>query len=366
MNPLIIADKNYLAPFLNIRDGEVKMGQKISLLATTYPDELSANLNKLKQNGVRFVLLGIPEDIGPRANLGKGGADKGWQAFLARFCSLQHNKFLNGAEITLLGHINCEDLQHDSTHLDTSNTDELAVLRTLVEQLDERVYSVCKIIFSMGLFPIVIGGGHNNAYPIIKAASSCYNSSIAAVNFDPHSDFRNQEGRHSGNGFNYAASQGYLSHYFSLGLHEYKNSEENLNSLITAKFPWISYQQIWSRREISFEMALKSAENYLINSKLPIGVELDLDCISYVPASAYTNCGVTIQDAEYYVYSMASLPTSCYLHLAEGAPSQHSSGLQAGMSDVGQTYSALVANFIQAKQVSNGCVKWLLKLESIS
>jgi len=34
------------------------------------------------------ILLGIPEDIGPRANLGKSGSHKGWGAFLKKFCSL--------------------------------------------------------------------------------------------------------------------------------------------------------------------------------------------------------------------------------------------------------------------------------------
>ena len=33
--------------------------------------------------GIKYVLVGIPEDIGPRANVGNGGAELGWQAFLS-------------------------------------------------------------------------------------------------------------------------------------------------------------------------------------------------------------------------------------------------------------------------------------------
>ena len=45
-------------------------------------------LEKAKHDGTRYVIFGIPEDIGPRANLGFGGADKGFHAFLTKFLNL--------------------------------------------------------------------------------------------------------------------------------------------------------------------------------------------------------------------------------------------------------------------------------------
>jgi len=347
MNPLIFADNSYLDLYLHARFGEERLGQKLSLPA---PADLAESLTRFKADGVRFVLLGIPEDIGPRANLGRGGADLGWSAFLERFCNLQHNDYIKGGELALLGHIQCHDLQEQSHQLDPQIPQDLSKLRQLVARLDQRVSEVVSAIARHDLIPIIIGGGHNNAYPIIEAISQAKSTPIAAVNLDPHTDFRALEGRHSGNGFSYASAQGLLSHYFSLGMHELKNSAANLKALNDQHFRAISYQQIWSRREMSFEQALQVAVSYLNDSGQPIGVELDLDSISFMPASAYTNCGVSISDAQYYVHRIGSQPNSCYLHLAEGAPLQHPAGLSAGNSDVGQAYATLVTSFIQAKQ----------------
>lgn len=58
--------------------------------------------------------------------------------------------------------------------------------------------------------PIAIGGGHNNAYPMLKGYSLAKKEKINAINCDPHADFRALEGRHSGNGFSYAVNDGYL------------------------------------------------------------------------------------------------------------------------------------------------------------
>ena len=81
-----------------------------------------------------------------------------------------------------------------------------------------------------------------------------------------------------------------------------------------------------------------------------LGIELDTDSISGMPVSAYTNCGLSVADAEYFVWRLAQLPQSRYLHLAEAAPSQHPAGLKAGMNEAGQILTALVIAFLQSHQ----------------
>lgn len=341
------ADTDYLSSYLTVRSGETKIGQQLQLPSC---DNLQLTLKDFKKAGAKFVLLGIPEDIGPKANLGRSGSSDGWQAFLSRFLNLQQNAFIRGHEIALLGHVHTHDLQRKSDLLDLTKTDDLDTIRSLVSQLDDRVSPVIEAIVLNGLMPIVIGGGHNNAYGIIKGVSAAKSQPIAAINLDPHTDFRALEGRHSGNGFSYAAQQEHLGYYFSLGMHELKNSAANINHLNQHHFPFISYQQIYVRREVSLEQALHDAACYLNDSHAPIGIELDVDAISYMPASAYTNVGVSLSDAQYYVHAMAQLSKSCYLHLAEGAPKQHPAGFEAGFNDAGQGYAALVSAFIQSKQ----------------
>ena len=330
------------------RHGESRIGQHIALVQPGL--SLQQQLTQAKAAGCRFVLLGIAEDIGPRANLGLAGADKGWMAFLARFLNLQANQFIHAADILLLGEIDCHDLQTQAAGLNPRQPEQLDTLRQLVDSLDERVTTVVQAIFDAAMLPIVIGGGHNNSYPLLKALASSSGQSANSANLDPHADFRPLEGRHSGNGFSYAWQQGFLAHYFVLGLHELKNSAATLSQLQQAGAEFCSYQRIFVRQELSYQQALEQCIEVVVQGQGDIGIELDTDSISLMPASAFTNCGINLNTAEQFVFQLARLPRSRYLHLAEAAPEQHPAGLAAGMNEAGQTLAALVLAFIQGKQ----------------
>lgn len=345
---LNIFTSNQLQQYCSTRDGEQRLGQAVKL-----PDpELNLNeqLAHSKAEGCRFVLLGVPEDIGPRANFGNGGADQGWTAFLSKFVNLQSNQFIAAEQILLLGEIQCADLQQQASTLAAAHPLQLSQLRQLVEVLDNRVASILQAIFNAGLLPVVIGGGHNNSYPIIKALNRAGGQQINCANLDPHSDFRPLEGRHSGNGFSYAWHNGMLKHYFVLGLHELKNSAATLTQLHQAGGEFCSYQRIFVRQELSYQQALDQCIDHVVLGNGDIGIEVDTDSISLMPVSAFTNCGISVQGAEQFVYQLARLPRSRYLHLAEAAPAQHPAGLAAGINEAGQVLSALVLAFILGKK----------------
>lgn len=337
-----------LAAWQQYRAGESRLGEALQFLNPLL--SLDDALESAAQHGCRFALVGIPEDIGPRANFGNGGADLGFNAFLSRFINLQHNDFAVPQQILLAGTVECTDLQQQSAALDPSDAEQLAQLRSLCSELDQRVYAIVRAIFAAGLTPIVIGGGHNNALPILQALASTAGQAADAINLDPHCDFRLLEGRHSGNGFSYAQRAGWLRKYFVLGLHELKNSEAALQQMSAAGASFCSYQQIWQRRELTLGQALSQAIAFVgADDTAPMGIELDTDSISGMPVSAYTNCGVSVADAEFYVWSLAKIARVRYLHLAEAAPSQHPAGLKAGMNEAGQVLAALVLAFIQAR-----------------
>ena len=88
--------ENYLA-FTKTRTSETKLGEKIQAISNEkkWQDEL-------KKSSAKFVLIGIPEDIGINANLGVGGAYTAWKSFLNSFFNIQHNQFLKGDSILLL------------------------------------------------------------------------------------------------------------------------------------------------------------------------------------------------------------------------------------------------------------------------
>ncbi|MGS0682742.1 formimidoylglutamase [Shewanella sp. 125m-7] len=340
MTYLSLFDQDKLSSLLTTRHGETKLGQTVLLPDLTL--DLLGILTHAKAHGARFAIIGIGEDIGPRANIGRGGATDAFDSAMKQFLNLQSNRFCSGHQCLVLGQINTQDLQLPSN----SSAD---TLRNNVEQLDKRVITVLTAVFNSGLEPIVIGGGHNNAYGLLMAAKSAFKRPIAAVNMDPHSDFRPKEGRHSGNGFSYAAASGALGYYHVLGLHELKNSETTLEQLSAFGGHWHSLQQIWIRRELSLELALKSIATQLNNTQLPVAVELDLDAITNMPSSASTAAGVPLLDALYYVSYIAKHCPSAYLHLAEAAPCCHVAGAEAGHRETGQSISELIYSYISAR-----------------
>ncbi|MDA8621423.1 formimidoylglutamase [Psychrosphaera sp.] len=338
-------DHNDLASFQNRRLHETHVADVILLPDHNQP--FLTNLQLAKDRGAEFVIVGIPEDIGPRANCGKGGAKNGWSQYLPVMLSQQANQFFNWETVLLLGELDVSDLQKQS-NVATISDHKLSSLRDLCANLDRRVEELLKPIFELGLKPIVIGGGHNNAFPIIQALSKAINSQVACVNLDPHADFRKTEGRHSGNPFRYAYEAGSLSHYCVLGLHEQKNNAETIQGLLDADFPFVTYQQMFIEQSISYNDAVANAKNYLDGNKNPIGIELDLDSIMHMPASAYSSTGFTSEQAMFYVNQFASLPQNKYLHLCEGAPDGNEppthKTLEVAQVLTQLTYSYLIGN----------------------
>src|SRR5689334_13285060 len=65
----------------------------------------------LATSSCKYVLFGIPEDIGIRANMGLGGADTAWDPFLSAFLNIQSNDFFSGDEVLLLGHFDFSEMK---------------------------------------------------------------------------------------------------------------------------------------------------------------------------------------------------------------------------------------------------------------
>lgn len=315
--------------YTGIRQGETKISEALT----------SIGIDDIEDSPVEFVILGIPEDIGPRANLGSRGADKAWDCFLHKFLNIQLNGFISAVKIGVLGAIDCSDL------MEKSENKSVEYLRELCAIIDERVTSVVNKIVSAGKIPIVIGGGHNNAYGIIKGTSLAVQDSIAVVNCDPHADFRALEGRHSGNGFSYAQSEGYLNEYLVFGAHESYNSEHILNQQ-SPTFKMITFDDILSKG-FRFSEALDASVQIMNNDK--IGLELDLDCIANMPSSAVGPSGLSVNQARQFVIYFAKQKNCLYLHLPEGAPSS----AENDHTIVGKTLAYLVSDFVKTIQKKN-------------
>ncbi len=326
-----------LKRIIRLRDGEKKLGEKVLLPGKKWQHEL-------EKSTATFVIIGIPEDIGVRANMGRPGTHSAYKPALTAFLNQQDNFFLPAESIMVLGEVAVSDLMRRAEEAE-EQPGALNALRQLVEVLDERVSGIIKIVVAAGKVPVVIGGGHNNAYGNIRGASEALRSPINVINCDTHLDFRRAEGRHSGNGFSYAYDEGYLTRYAVLCMHEQYNNRHVLERFRdeAARLHYESFESIFVRGEKDFGKAIRNCISFIKEGFC--GVELDLDAISNVPSSARTSSGIFPDQARQYVSACAGKLNCVYLHIAEAAPVL--SHLKADIK-TGKLIAYLVSDFMKA------------------
>ncbi len=313
--PFKVFKKQDLQSVISIRENETKLGETVILFET---DNWEAELNKTEAT---FVLIGISEDIGVRANFGTEGTANFWEHALKALLNTQHTDKLKGNDLLIAGAFDFSELM-ESAHKHSAEQ-----LRNLVELIDDDVAQVIQSISQAGKIPIIIGGGHNNAYPILKGFSKAKQTPLNAINLDAHADYRSIEGRHSGNGFRYAKANGFLKKYSVIGLHENYNSQAMLDEMKSnPEIQFSFYEDIFLHQKTTFTQAVSEAIHFCAGA--PTGIELDFDCIENTLSSAMTPCGVTTLQARKFITLCAEQTDVAYLHLPEGAVA-----LSNGVSD---------------------------------
>jgi formiminoglutamase len=333
MAKLQVYDRAKVNSMFQEREHETKWGQSIQLIedASRWQEELQSSM-------ASYVILGLPEDIGIRGNFGKPGADKTFELAISSLLNIQQNKFQDAHKVLLLGHI---DFSEEMKRSKTMNVEDL---RALCAEIDHAVYPIVQSIIASGKKLIAIGGGHNNAYPLLKGSSLALGSTLNCINIDPHTDYRINEGRHSGNGFRFAKDEGYLHKYGVFGLHENYNAENIL--LEIEKDPsiqYITFEDIAIRKRFPMELALNSMVIFL--QKHPCGIELDMDSIIDYPTSAVTSTGWNTTEARSILHQCSTLLSSVYLHITEGSlglASEHECSAKA------KYIAYLVSDFIKS------------------
>jgi formiminoglutamase len=324
---------------------ETKLGERVCAL-----DKHGEWPQVLIGSKAKYVVVGIPEDIGVMANYGTGGADTAWIPFLSSFLNMQSNDFLVGEDVLVLGHFDFGDLKYviDSN---AYNQDELInAYRHAVEIIDDEVENILKVIASCKKIPIVIGGGHNNCYPIIKGVAKGLHKAgvtplaqINCINLDAHTDYKAAKGRHSGNGFKYAEEDGYLGKYCMLGVHENYIPQTVLMEIHNNPFiDYITYEEIFVHERKNFIQAVAHATGFTEDTYT--GIELDVDCIENVLSSAATPSGITALQARQYITFVAQDAKPAYLHICEGA-AQLADGQKC--ESIGKLISYLVSDFVK-------------------
>lgn len=319
---------------LKPRKGESKFGEHVQLISnlTTIYDDI-VNLD------VDYVIFGICEDIGVYANYGQTGTYKAWEATIKVLLNIQSNQATKANRVLILGHLDYSEIR-DLVNKKPSKKN-IAKARAYVEDIDKDVTYVVASIVKAGKIPIVIGGGHNNAYGNIKGLALAKNDKVSVVNFDAHSDFRPEEGRHSGNGFSYAYAEGFLKNYFIFGLHENYTSDNILKTINKVKaISYVTYESLEVRKEVKFKTELERGLDHIASKYF--GIEIDCDTIENIPSSAATPSGFSTKQARQFVHFFAKHSNASYLHICEASPTKKSE------TKIGKLITYLITDFIRA------------------
>lgn len=342
---LKIYSKQDVLSLTKLRRFETKLGERLQVLSG--PSNIDASL---QSSPAKFVIVGIPEDIGIKANESVGGADTVWIPFLQQFLNIQSNDFLDGEEMILLGHFDFGDIEYLIDTTAKSEDEKLEAYRHAVNTIDDEVEALAKMITAAKKIPVVIGGGHNNSYPLIKGAAKGWDKAgeiqlaqINCINLDAHADYRPMEGRHSGNPFRYAEEDGYLQKYCVVGIHENYLQQNVWIDIVNNPFiDCLTFEDIFVHEKRSFMQAVAHAVGFTGDSLC--GIDIDLDSVQDTLSSAVTPVGVSALNARQYISYAAAAGKPAYLHICEGA-----ARLSDGRTDTstGKLISYLVSDFVK-------------------
>lgn len=341
MQHLKIYTKKDILALTKVRKFETKLGEQLQVLTNASEIELS-----IKQSSAKFVMFGVPEDIGIKADMGKGGAGSAWNAFLQSFLNIQSNDFLDGKEILFLGYFDFSDLESVIESNAHNYEEKIEAYRHAVNTIDDAVEQLVQIITQNRKMPLVIGGGHNNAYPCIKGAAKGWHKAgaielaqINAINLDTNSHYQPMEGRHSGNAFRYAEEDGYLQKYCVVGLHENELTQNTWIDIVNNPFiDCITHEDIFLHEKKTFIDSVSLAAAFTDGGLC--GIELDLDVVERA-----NTVGISANHARQYLTYIASDCRPAYLHICDGVPlaADHSQDIYEG-----KLISYLVTDFVKA------------------
>ena len=296
------------------RNGETRVGEHLS------QQPLAA---------AKYVLLGVSENAGPKANLGRQGSENAFKAFAKVFFNSQHYDGSSTDQLAYLGLIQQVKQATDQTEA-----------TAFVEELDALLLATLNKYIGAGQIPIVVGGGHNNALALMRWAAQ--RGKLSVVNIDAHADLRPTDQRHSGNSFSFALQEELLVQYGIFGLHEAFN-----NSFIRSQ---LALPQV---RHRFFEDYLQGPHQlqddvlgFVQHQHHPVGLEIDMDAIALMPSSAFSPSGWQLDQIRTLLLRLGHIrPQIAYLNLTEAAPNDEKEDLI-----VGKALTYLVRDFLRLHQ----------------
>ena len=335
---------------IRLRKYETKLGERVHVVPPSAANDW--DMSSIADLSAKYVCFGIPESIGVMGNYGSKGVENTWFHFVRSFLNLQSTDHCNGDEIILAGYFDFSSIAKMIDENSFSSEERIDACRHAVANIiDEEVESFVKLIVAAGKIPIIIGGGHNNAYPIIKGtAKALYKSgvikkqSVNAFNLDANANYRIMEGRHSGNAFRYAMEEGYLNRYAIVGLQENENPQSMMDDVYSnVNIQYHTYEEIFVEERLNFVQSLAQSFSFLDDDYMAL--ELDLDVISHGASGGQNPSGITINEARQFIMFSGHYPDICSLHICGGVTDH----VRGDSNQLARLISFLVTDFVKSR-----------------
>ncbi len=234
-----------------------------------------------------FCIIGFKSELGVKKNKGRSGAKEAPDAIRKKLASLPWH--FDNIDFYDAGDIVCENS---------------------LENAQSIVANIIKTAIDKGLFPIVIGGGHESAFGSIKGIYDSKKTMPSIINFDAHFDMRDySNGASSGTSFRQLGDICKKSdeefRYLCIGIQKSSNTQELFNTAKSYKAQWIDTDMI----RFNQQEAIKKLDEFTEEAcNIHISVCMDVFAQSIAPGvSAPQPFGIsTAEFLKFFYYAIKS------------------------------------------------------------
>jgi formiminoglutamase len=210
---------------------------------------------------VKIGIIGVPTDEGVKRNGGRVGAKAGPDAIRTEF--YKRTPFVIGKE-------------KSPSMVPAFDFGNIKIGKTL-EETHDRLSEVVHSLSSANIIPIVLGGGHDIAYPNF-AGFSKGKQTVGVINIDTHLDYRKPiPKRNSGTSFRQILDQHQsplnAMNFVEIGIQSFANSADHYSELIQRGATVFSLRDVRTEGitktlELAYELATSSTDSLYISFDL--------------------------------------------------------------------------------------------------
>ena len=246
--------------------------------------DISLRGEKNFTNEIKVGIIGVPTDEGVKRNGGRIGAKNGPDAIRTEF--YKRTPFVVGKE-------------KSPVTVPVFDFGDIKIGKTL-EETHDRLSEVIHSLVSAKIIPIVLGGGHDIAYPNFVGFSKG-KQTVGVINIDTHLDYRKAiPKRNSGTSFRQMLDQHQsplnAMNLVEIGIQSFANSADHYSELIERGATVFSLRDVRTEGiaktlDLAYELATSSTDSLYIS--------FDLDAVNSADApgvSASLPTGLTAEE----------------------------------------------------------------------